>query len=484
MKKNIIVAGLILLLASCSDFLEEVPRDRLGEGNFYKTLEDARSAVNAIYNPIRVGAFQGPYFLQVEIMADYADGRGSTAPIGQYQGLDLTNIQRVGGIWNGFYRSIRNANIAINAIPGIESIAETQRDALVAEARFMRAFVYFHLVRHWGAVPLYLGEEGESSARKPEDEIYAAIIADLAYGEEYLPAVPAEYGRPTKWAATSLLSYVHLTREEWELARDKAEAVINSGAFSLVTVTQLDDWDKIFGPSANGTSEEIFYLKFNHIVGWEWPHNLLWEETLFSPFGNAVIYSTPDNKFLNAWDDNDLRKQWDVFSEYINRNTGEWTSLPELAPVLFSKWRDPGATALNAHGNDYPFMRLADVMLIYAEAACMANGNPTPQAVEYLNKIKRRGYGYPADAASPVDYPSSGWTAETFQDAVLQERAYELFMEGKRWLDLKRTGKIKEVIKANLGMDVADVHFYWPIPQQEIDTNPEINPEDQNPGYN
>ena len=122
-------------------------------------------------------------------------------------------------------------------------------------------------------------------------------------------------------------------------------------------------------------------------------------------------------------------------------------------------------------------------MLIYAEAADMAENGPSALALECLNKIKRRGYGYPSDTPSPVDYPSSGWTAESFRDTVLLERAYEFMSEGKRWKDLKRSGKAKETILANLGIVVADRFMLWPIPQQEIETNEKISQEDQNPGY-
>lgn len=473
----------MFVFSSCGDFLEEIPKDRLSESNFYNSLEDARSAVGAIYSPIRPGVFRGPYFLQTEIMADYAHGRGSTLSIGEYAGLDITNIDRVAAIWNGFYRSIRNANIAIEAIPRISSIEETQRNELVAEARFMRAFSYYHLVRHWGAVPLYLNTGSEGTARKPVEEIYSAIISDLKFGEEHLPSLAAQLGKPSKWSAKGLLSEVYLTTEQWELSSVKAQEVIDGGGFSLVNVSNLEDWEDVFGASVNGSSEEIFYIKFNHLDGWEWPNNLLWSETEFSPFGNYVIYSTLDNRFLNEWDDQDLRKQWDVFTEYKNRNTGELETLPSSTPVLFSKWRDSGAPTSVGHANDYPFLRFADILLIHAEASAMAAGSPTASAIESLNKIKRRAYGLPHNAPSPLDYSNSGWTLDSFRDAVLQERGYELFMEGKRWLDLKRTGKVKEVILANLGKVVKDVHLFWPIPQQEIDTNPEMDQSDQNLGY-
>lgn len=477
------ICSLALLLTSCNDFLEENPKDRLGENNFYKTLDDAQSAVDAIYNPIRSGIFIGPYFLQTEIMADYAHGRGSTLIIGEYKGLDVTNIDRVGLIWDGFYRSIRNANIAIEEIPKITSIDEHVKNVLIAEACFMRAFSYYHLVRHWGAVPLYTSTVAEGGAREPVDKVYESIITDLKFGEEILPLRQSLFGKPGKWAAKSLLAEVYLTQGKWELARDMAKEVIDQGGYSLMNVSKTEDWEGVFGASANGTSEEIFYIKFNHLNGWEWPNNLLWSETEYSPFGNYVIYSTLDNRFLNEWDDKDLRKQWDVLTEYINRNTGKLEKLPESTPVLFSKWRDPGAPTSIGHANDYPFLRYADVLLIHAEAAAMAAGKPTDEALESLNKIKRRAYGKAYNTMSEIDYKSNGWTLESFRNTVLKERGYELFMEGKRWLDLKRTNKVKEVIQANLGKTVEDIHLFWPIPQQEIDTNPAIGQEDQNLGY-
>lgn len=113
----------------------------------------------------------------------------------------------------------------------------------------------------------------------------------------------------------------------------------------------------------------------------------------------------------------------------------------------------------------------------------MADNTVSASALESLNKIRRRGYGFPSNTTSPVDFPSSGFTPETFRETVLLERAYELYMEGKRWFDLKRSNTVKETILANTGKTVLDISLLWPIPQQEIDTNPEISQEDQNPGY-
>lgn len=488
MKKIIFLATIVLIIlgvSSCSKFLQEKPMTQLSTATYYKTLQDAQGAINAIYGPIRSdGVFQRNYMQLADIPSDYAYGRGSTAPAGNYQLLDQVNISRVGSVWNGLYQAINYANIAIEQIPNITSIAPATRTELVSEAKFLRAYCYFHLVINWGAVPLYLSTTHTVTKRMPVQDVYTAIVADLDSGEQFLPPVPAEEGRPTNWAAKSFLSLVYLFMGQWDSAANNAQQVIEKGPYSLVQVHQPDDFNNIFGPSANGTSEEIFYLKYNHVngQGWEWPLNLLWTSSQYAPFGNYVVYEEPNNPFITSWNNNDLRKQFDLFTEYINPATGLVNQLT-FPPMLCSKFRDPGATGTAGFANDYPFLRYADVLLIYAEANDMANSGPSSLAIESLNEVKRRGYGYPSNSPSPVDYPSSGWTQQSFRDSVLQERAYEQFMEAKRWQDLKRTGTAAEIILQNKGIKLNPDFLLWPIPQQEIDANPQIGQSNQNPGY-
>ena len=493
MKKLINAILVIVLVSACSDdFLEEVPKDRLTEANFYNTREDAIAAVYAIYDPIRQPAnnpFQGmgtEYWAQLECMSDYATGRGSYIPVGQYQGLNATNAGRTSNFWSYFYQSINLANIAISRIADVE-MNEDEKLALIAEAKFLRAFCYYHLVVNWDAVPLFLepveNASEASKARTPAEDIYSSIISDLQDAEEDLPSSINQQGRPSAWSAKSLLAHIYLVRENWSLAKEKAGEVINSGQFSLVEVGETNDFDNLFSSAANGTSEEIFYLKFNNEIGNTWPFFMNWNDTEFSPYGAFVLYSLPSYPFISNWDDDDLRKKYNIFSEYKSRKTGEIKTLPESTPILCSKFRDPGAPGMGDHGTDYPITRYAEVLLIYAEAAAQDAGGPTTEAVEYLNMVKRRAYGYPSQEVSPVDYPTTGWTAASFQETILQERGYEFYMEGKRWHDLKRTNTVQETILSGKGITVLNKHLLWPIPQSEIDVNELINQEDQNPGY-
>ncbi len=111
----------------------------------------------------------------------------------------------------------------------------------------------------------------------------------------------------------------------------------------------------------------------------------------------------------------------------------------------------------------------------------MADGAPSDLALERLNKIKRRAYGYDPDVVSPVDY-ASGLGKDAFRDIVLKERGYEFVLEGRRWWDLKRTGRVKEAMLA-AGRQFIDARLLWPIPSEEINNNPALTQADQNPGY-
>jgi hypothetical protein len=128
-----------------------------------------------------------------------------------------------------------------------------------------------------------------------------------------------------------------------------------------------------------------------------------------------------------------------------------------------------------------PVYRYVEALLFYAEAATRAEGAPSALALERLNMVKRRAYGYDPNTPSPVDYPA-GMSEDAFVDAVLQERAYEFILERRRFFDLKRTGKVKEAFAA-AGKNFIDERLYFPIPENEINNNPALSQADQNPGY-
>ena len=186
-----------------------------------------------------------------------------------------------------------------------------------------------------------------------------------------------------------------------------------------------------------------------------------------------------ENSIVGRWDTDDLRQEFNIYRFRIVE--GDTVFVNPQTPVLFRKYRDPGAPNNSSARNNVPFFRLAEAYLIYAEAASEANGGPDALALERLNIIRRRGYGLDLTAPSPEDYPA-GLSAAEFKDRVLDERAYEFVLEMKRWNDLLRTGRAQEFIEAT-GKAWSDVSLLFPIPIDEINNNPALSPSDQNPGY-
>ena len=468
---------LVTSLVGCDDALQEKPKTVAVE-NFYNTAEEVETATNAVYSPLR--SSRAEQIAVLDAHTDWGYGRGSRAQYNDFAGFNSGNMNAATSRWNAFYQAIRNANLVIQNAPKGNAISEADITKYVAEARFLRALSYFDLVRNWGGVPLRtesnMTEIGVK--RSTPQEVYAQILADLQDAEAHLPDEPKHIGRPTKLAAKTLLADVYLTLGRFAEARDKAKEVMQSNKFALVPVTKKEDFQlKLFGPDVITTTEEIFYFKYARQVGQG--NFMLWilnhPNTKLFNFGGAYAhYSDANNPFYKAWDDRDIRKSlWDM----VNFGLGPTT-------LVSSKYVEPAAVSQNDGGNDLPIYRYAEVLLIFAEAASQAEGGPGAEAMEALNQVRRRAYGLNPGTPAAIDYKHTDYNAQTFLDLVLQERAYEFIFEGKRWLDLKRTGKAQEAIGKAKGKTIAEAHYLWPIPLDELTFNTALDPtRDQNPGY-
>ena len=423
MKKLSILIGILLMgLTACNDWLEEHPKAVAAE-TFYNTPDEIGAAVLASLQKIHDG-FQMSYPGLLETFADYAYGRGSWASNSEYQGLNSQNQTRTNFVWNGLYKSIRDCNIALEQLPNASEMTEAQINAYLGELRFIRAFDYFQVVRMWNGGPLRT-EENMKEFNQPKADaatLYDFIIKDLLFAVEHAPEKARLAGTPSRYAAASLLSQVYLQLGKYEESFKYAKQVVDSGMYSLVQVAASADFDKVFGPNLQTSSEEIFYMKSEN-------------------------------------------------------QTGTWANGCEY--VMFCS--HPSAVA----GNDFPLIRYPDVLLVYAETAARLNNAPTADAMEKLNIIHRRAYGYDPTSPSEVDFKLADYgTLDKFMDLLIQEQMYECFNEAKRWLFLQRLGIAKEQIKKIKGIDVADKHMLFPFPTTEFDYNEAMDPNtDQNPGY-
>lgn len=468
---------MLLFLVSCEDMLEEKPKTVAAE-TFYNTEEEVETAVNAIYLPFHNSTWP-ELIVRLDTHTDWGYGRGSRSVLNNLQGF--TSIDEMSSYWGNFYLIIRNANLVIKNVSNGTTISQEKVDLCTGEARFLRALAYFNLVRNYGGIPLRTEENMETRdlGKTAIADIYTFIVQDLIYAEAKLPNQPAKAGRPGKYAAKTLLADVYLTLGEYAKARDKANEVIESNQYSLVPVTTKEDFQsKVFGPEIVTSPEEIFYIKYMRQPGYG--NYILWilnhVSTGYFNYGGAYAhYGMSTNPFFQNWPSSDIRKNlWTLVNFGLGSNT-----------LVCNKYTDKQAVEASlGAGNDLPLYRYADALLIYAEASCMADNAPTAQGLEALNQVHRRAYGANPNIASPADFKLSDYDVVSFRNLVLQERAYEFIFEGKRWYDLKRTGKAAEVILAAKGATIAEKAYLWPIPTSELNYNQALDPEvDQNPGY-
>ncbi|MES2872325.1 MAG: RagB/SusD family nutrient uptake outer membrane protein [Bacteroidota bacterium] len=491
MKKiNVIITVLIFsLFISCKkDILTENPKTLVVE-DFYNTNGQVEAALASIYTPIR-GPLAGWMIGAIECQTEWGAGIvGATNFDGHktMQGLDAVPANNIVQIWDNLFLGVRNANLVIKNAPNGKELTTDAKSKYIGEAKFMRAFIYLQLVKSWGGVPLYTElnmDKTSGVAKSTKDEVYKLIVSDLKFAETNLPDNAPLLGKPSKLIAKAVLADVYLYMGMYSDASQKADEVIKTQRYSLEKVTVADDFNKLFGIGAS-SAEEVFYLKFNT----QNPSGLiLFTQQITTPWfgtsGYGIFTWFKESKYFSEWDDKDLRKRFNWYEDpkAANRYVAGQTAFPQKGVTLISpkKYNNPTATIA---AFDLPVYRYADILLIYAEAEARANKAPTANAVEKLNMVHRRAYGYDPMLASPVDFKLSDYNETSFIDLVVKERGYEFQFEGKRWFDLVRSGRVNSVIKTYIDRDVAAKHLLWPIPAIEFSLNEALKPADQNPGY-
>jgi len=452
------IIALITLSACSEDFIDLAPLSEPNANNFYKTAEDINQAVIAAYDILQDGDLYGgngfDHFMEVRSDNTYNDNTtqsgGAQAAFDNFN-LDPTNA-RLNGAWGSCYRGIQRCNIVLARIDAIDMDA-TSRAIRTGEVQFIRALLYFNMVRIWGDVPLILDEvenpfDAFDHVRNTTDEVYAQIIRDL---QSAITNLPTSYdadnlGRATRGAAQTLLGKVYLTRQQYQEAVNVLEEVINSGIYQL-----LDDFAAVFDVNNENNAESIFEVQFQ-------------SETFGEGNGSTPPFDPSDAN---------NRPSPDILQLFVDNND------PRLNPSVdtSSSGLPFSAKRLDIRGGDGTFgyntmvLRYADVLLMAAEALNELgynNGN----AFDYLNQVRTRA-GVPTYTTS--DLPNQ----ESFREAIAKERRLELAFENHRWFDLLRTGKALEVMQKHtsgvtasaLPFSIAAFQLLYPIPQAQIDAS-------------
>ncbi len=390
----------IATLAGCDSFLQQKPLGQLTTENFFETEEDAVAATNAVYEMLRgfrIHVF--PFLGMTSIASDLAT-KGSTptdaAFLSAFDNLNwLPTNSAFRGTWNAYYRGIYRANVALENIPPIE-MDEELKARLLAENKFLRAYFYFFLVRAYGGVPLItepLESDEFEQPRASAEEIYALIEQDLLEAIEVLPprsGYPAsEYGRATRGAARALLAKVYLFQEEYQEALQYAEAVINSGEYSLTS-----DYSFIFTVEGEFSSGSVFEVavatlpnsragtsQYAQVHGVRGFPNLGWG------------FNQPSDRLEELYEPGDRRQQATILYPWEIVEPGADVIVhynPNLPNQQYSEKAQRPLAGEPSDGNPVNIrrLRLSDVLLIAAEAAYQT-GN-TGKAQEYLNRVRRR----------------------------------------------------------------------------------------------
>ena len=485
LKYNLIAIALLgFSFSSCSDFLEQNPQTDLSENDFYKTADDILSAVNGAYSSLQEGDIYGNWYVFGEIPSDNTRNQlsGSVTTQNEFDQFYIdTQNSMIASFWKAAYKVINRTNTVLGRIDGIEINAELA-NRYKLECKFIRALMYFNLVRVYGDVPLVLKEisisESYDILREPKENVYNQIIADLKEAQG-LPVSysTAEDGRATQGAAKALLADVDMTLHKYAEAETILAEIINSGRYGLLENTpgslNIDGYKNVFSPVNHNSKEGIFeiqFLKGGYGEGSNYANNFAPENsgTNVVAVGGTGGNNIPEMDIYNAYEEGDLRRDFSMsLGYYDNRKNNEWVESRYVCKFMDVPYQNNDAS------NNYPVIRYADVILMYAEA--LNQNGKTAEACKYLNMTRRRGFGYQTTETSPVDLQTTD--KAQFALMVEQERRVELAFENHRWFDLIRTGRAVEVMKSK-GFSLNETNLICPIPQKQIDVNPKLTQND------
>lgn len=455
--KIALTGTLLLSLASCSDsFFEQYPSNNVTEGNFYKTDEDFNQGIYACYDKMKT---QMAFYLNelayrsdecyLESMAVSTQDRYD---IDRFQEKSNNGIMK--NIWNAWYNGIYRCNDVLGHMAGKTLV---NGDKYRGEALFLRSWWYFSLYRVFGGVPVTTTvvspADAKNIARCSDEDMYNRLTEDLTEAIALLPEKRSkEVARVTKIAAQALLAKVYLTFGKYPEAQKVLEDAMTDTGYGLMATTA-----QVFDISNKMNKEIIFALYYNktndHGHGY-------WYSTNTNVLAD-VRNPTPEFKAIYSADDNRLN--------LINTYTKITNSL-----YAMTKWMDTyDAQFTQQVGNDFPLLRYADVVLMYAEA--LGQQGNISGALTYLNKTRKRAGLAELTEAEVAD-------KKAFIQELADERGREFALEGQRWFDLVRLDLAVDFFKAR-GYSVDSHNLLFPIPQDQIEIVNNKSILWQNPGF-
>jgi starch-binding outer membrane protein, SusD/RagB family len=501
----LLAAAALLSTTGCED-LDQAPISAGSVPTFYKSADDFTQALNATYSTLR--AWPDRTLTMSETRSDNIYGVSSQGirvwePINNFS-LGVVANEYPADTWSADYLAIYRTNVLLDQLEQNGAVlTDAARKSTEAQARFLRAFYYFDLVRYFGRVPLVdkplEPQDVAKIARTPVADVYALIISDLQAAAANLPATytGADVGRITSGAAKSLLALVYMTRSgstyggiqgpglgtnDYATALGLLNEVIGSGQYQLITAagTAPNAYANVFSYTNENNREVIFdvqYISGGVGLGAGYP-SILVTNNYFTSIGVGTTFGTGDelrpasNSLLNSYATGDVRKA-------VNFQVGYTAGTAVETRAAFKKYINGALRGTSR--TDWPInfivMRYADVLLLKAECILQGGGGTQAEALTIVNQIRSR-----AGLSTPL-------TSLTL-DQLLEERRREFAGEGIRWHDLVRSGRMVTVMNAWVTADDANNRIrkpltandvLYPVPQQELAASSYSY--EQNPGY-
>jgi hypothetical protein len=506
--KYLFLVVLFTSFLGCSDILEEVPVSDLSVENSFNTEADAKAAIVGVYNSLQL---EGVYGKSQSLFSTDEHNAGSKVPLSGFNLYSFTadNVEVILPIWRDHYVGINRANLAISKIPSINMNIE-ERNTLVAEAKFIKALLYFNLIRYYGDVPYKYSETASLNdlniPRTPVATIYENMIRDLEYCVEHLDVKAAGLaGHATQDAAKTLLASIYLTRgsmarrdntgngiADFTLATRYSKEVIDANRYRLCPY-----FPDAFIVQNKNNDEIVFDVQFKspglgvgNTIGINMgiPSTASGVDNLTAGGSQGAIRANPYHQFYYEVADS-IRMKWTNARILINATTGGYSIVSAVSnnpPVSAAKFRrypvrSPGfVLQTNDYDVNWPIFRYAEVLLIYAEASNEING-PNQLAINALNLLRSRARNTNIGGVHRDILPRSlsiqrsiglvdltltnslVSSQSAFRNYILLERSRELSQEGKRWFDLVRWGILKSTLRGLNAKCIAKISETPPV---------------------
>lgn len=477
----------IFILTGCKkDLLERNHPGDLNWNTLYKTKSDFEAALAGAYKAAEPITVSNIYIAELASDNAYVSRFRTSGAVADLDRLLFNpQLSEFNNYWSNGYRIILQTNLLINRIASAP-VDEYSKKIIVSEAKFLRAYAYFNLMRAFGGVPIYTQQadlqEIYNVPRATRDEVMSLIVEDLTEASQLdsfrNPDDRAKAGgKATTAAAQTLLAKAYLWNRDFPNAETLLSQIVQSSQFELV------DLETLYHPDQPLNKEIIWSINYERATGFSNPF-----VTAFIPYnapaqsvypeiqestgaGNGMIEPAVRNKFEPA----DKRRTL-LMEELTFENLGI-----EDDNIFSLKYIDRNTTFNYLSGSNTIIFRYADVLLMYSEA--LNENGKTGQAIGFINQVRQR--------AGIDDLPSDLSKTETFQ-ALADERQRELIMEGDRWYDLVFRGfdflrstlesfMPNAYLEQNRNLQLQERYTLFPIPTSQIQVKPVLQ---QNPGYN